>query len=152
MVVAAAALSVTLAACSAHDYNNKRTAGTILGAAGGAVAGAQFGKGDGRLAMTALGTLLGAYIGNEVGASLDRADQLYAQQALQQATTAPINQPVAWSNPQTNHRGVITPTREGRTQDGRVCREFRSTVIIDGQQQEAYGVACRDQTGRWQMM
>ena len=64
----------------------KQTGGTLLGAAGGGLAGAQIGSGTGRLAATAAGALLGALIGSEAGVSLDRADQLYYErQALNAA-------------------------------------------------------------------
>lgn len=77
----AAALVLGLSACAQPGGNgfgiSKSTGGAILGGAGGALAGSQFGGGKGKLATTALGTLLGAWIGSEAGASMDRADQNY---------------------------------------------------------------------------
>ena len=79
---------------------NKEGAGTLLGGAGGALAGAQFGKGSGKLGMVAIGTLLGAFAGNQVGQSLDKADAMYAQRNAQNALErAPSGQSVAWTNP-----------------------------------------------------
>ncbi|HZD25613.1 MAG TPA: glycine zipper 2TM domain-containing protein, partial [Alphaproteobacteria bacterium] len=82
-IVATAA--IFLAACENQQYGAKESVGTLLGAAGGAVAGAQFGKGTGRLAAVAAGTMLGAWLGNEVGKSLDRADKLAMQRSTQTA-------------------------------------------------------------------
>jgi surface antigen len=80
----AAALTVSLAACAQPGGDgfgiSKQTGGAVLGGAGGALAGSQFGKGKGQLATTALGTLLGAWLGSEAGTSLDRADRAYANQ------------------------------------------------------------------------
>lgn len=77
LIPAVAALG--LAACSTTGPGGgyKQPAGTLLGAAAGGLAGAQFGSGNGRLAATALGALAGAFVGNEVGGSLDRADAAY---------------------------------------------------------------------------
>ena len=84
VVVLAAVLAVTLSACAqpgGDGYGlSKRTGGAVLGGVGGALVGAQFGGGTGKLATTALGTLLGAWLGSEAGASMDRADQTYADQ------------------------------------------------------------------------
>jgi surface antigen len=131
---------------------NKTTGGTILGAVGGGLAGAQFGKGKGQLMTTAAGTLLGAFIGNQVGASLDRADVAYANKAEQQAATAPVGQQVRWNNPDNGHSGSITPVRDGTDNSGRYCREYQTTVTVNGQQQQAYGTACRQPDGSWQVV
>ena len=70
--------SVAVAACSTGPGGGyKQPAGTLLGAAGGGLAGAQIGSGTGNLAATASGALLGAAMGSEIGSSLDRADAAY---------------------------------------------------------------------------
>ncbi|OJX81407.1 RT0821/Lpp0805 family surface protein [Magnetospirillum sp. 64-120] len=149
--VSALVIVGALAACS-NDYGPKQTGGTVLGGIGGAVAGAQFGKGKGNLAMTALGTLLGAYIGSEVGKSLDRADQQYAMQAESKAHTAPVGQTISWNNPDSGNSGTYTPTRDGRDQSGNYCREYQTTVNIGGQSEQAYGTACRQPDGSWKVV
>ncbi|CAA7614709.1 RT0821/Lpp0805 family surface protein [Magnetospirillum sp. UT-4] len=140
-----------LAACS-NDTGPKQTGGAILGGIGGAVAGAQFGKGTGNLAMTALGTLLGAYAGSEVGKSLDKADRTYAGQAETRAHSAPVGQAITWNNPDSGHAGSYTPTRDGYDQAGNYCREYQSTVTIDGKTETAFGTACRQPDGSWKVV
>lgn len=140
-----------LSAC-ANDYGPKQTGGTILGGVGGAVAGAQFGKGKGNLAMTAIGTLLGAYMGSEVGKSLDKADQQYANQAESRAHAAPIGQSISWNNPDSGHSGTYTPVRDGNDSAGNYCREYQSTVNIGGQNERAFGTACRQPDGSWKVV
>ncbi len=137
------------AAPSTSTSSVKTTGGTILGAVGGGVAGAQFGQGQGRVAAAILGTVLGAFVGHEVGASLDRADALAAQQAAQQAYTAPVGQTITWNAPSTAHSGTITPTREGRDAQNNACREFKQTVVIDGKQTEVTSTACQKADGTW---
>lgn len=140
-----------LSAC--EGMGQKESAGTLIGAGTGAVVGAQVGEGQGRLVGVAVGTLLGALIGGEVGRSMDRADRLAAQQAYQEAQSAPIGNTITWDNPDNGHYGTVTPVRQG-TNDatGEYCREFQQTVTIGGQTQQAYGVACRQPDGSWRIV
>jgi surface antigen len=146
------ALAIGLSACNTTGMPIKQTVGALGGAAAGGLAGAQFGKGNGQLAMAAGGTLIGALLGSEVGKSLDRADTLAVGRASEQAYTAPIGQPITWSNPETGNYGSITPTREGRTQNGGYCREFTQTIYVGGRSQQATGRACQQPDGTWQIV
>ncbi len=145
-------MAVALLAACAEDVGPKQTGGTVLGAIGGGVAGAQFGHGSGKLAATAVGTLLGALIGSEVGKSLDHADQMYAQQAEQRAHAAPIGQQINWNNPDTGHSGSYLPMRDGTDAAGNYCREYQTTVTVGGQTQQAFGTACRQPDGTWKVV
>ncbi|MBX9635049.1 MAG: glycine zipper 2TM domain-containing protein [Magnetospirillum sp.] len=140
-----------LAGC-ANDYGPKQTGGAVLGGVGGAVAGAQFGKGTGNIAMTALGTLIGAFAGSEVGKSLDKSDRLYAQQAETRAHAVPVGQSISWNNPDSGHSGTYTPTRDGTDQAGNYCREYQTSVNIDGKVEKAFGTACRQPDGSWKVV
>ncbi|MBT7486513.1 MAG: glycine zipper 2TM domain-containing protein, partial [Rhodospirillales bacterium] len=59
-----------LSACQTNGVGPKQQFGTLAGAGLGALAGANMGKGRGRLATVALGALGGAYLGSEIGRSL----------------------------------------------------------------------------------
>lgn len=149
--VSVALLVLTLAACQTTG-GQKQTGGTLLGAGLGALAGSQIGSGSGKLVAVALGTLGGALVGNSVGQSLDRADQAYAARATQSAHVAPIGQPVAWRNPDSGHYGSVTPVREGNdTTTGAYCREYQQTVNVGGRTEQAYGTACRQPDGSWEI-
>ena len=147
----AAALGLTLVAC--EGAGQKETFGTIIGGAAGAVAGAQFGSGKGQLAATAAGALVGALVGREVGKSLDRADQLAmqdtAQRTLEEQPTGATSQ---WHNPDSGNSGTITPTRTFQKTDGQYCREYQQTITVGGELEEAYGTACRQPDGTWQIV
>lgn len=143
---------LVLAACG-NDVGQKQTVGTVLGGVGGAVLGSQVGGGSGRLVATAVGTLAGAMIGSEIGKSLDRADRLAIQQAEQQAYNAPVGQRIDWNNPDSGNYGSITPIRDGRhAQSSAYCREYETIVNIGGRQQSAYGTACQQPDGSWQVV
>ena len=149
-VIAAVVSVFVLGACTNYQERPRQTAGTLIGAAAGGLAGAQFGGGTGQLAATAAGVLLGGWLGSEIGASMDRTDKLYAQQAHQQALNS--GQRIQWNNPDSGHYGSVTPTRSGTdTRTGALCREFQSTVIIGGQQEQAHGTACQQTDGSWRI-
>jgi surface antigen len=88
-----------------------------------------------------------------VGRSLDKADLAYADRANQQAQSAPVGQPIRWSDPQTGHSGTITPVREVvDPATGSYCREFQQTVNIGGKTEQAFGTACRQPDGTWRVV
>ena len=146
------AVLAALGGCQNWQYGEKETAGTVIGGVGGAVLGSQVGHGSTRLVATAAGTLLGAWIGNSVGKSLDRADQQYATQTANSALERyPDGQASTWKNPNSGHSGSTTPTRTYQTADG-PCREYQTSVVIDGRTQTAYGTACRQPDGSWKVV
>jgi surface antigen len=151
-LVSLAAAALILTACTS-DAGQKETAGTVLGGVAGAVLGSQVGGGSGQIVATAVGTLAGALIGNEIGRSLDRADRLAMQQAEQQAHTAPVGERIVWNNPDSGHSGSVTPIRDGRdSQSNAYCREYQTTVMIDGREQKAFGTACQQPDGSWKVI
>jgi hypothetical protein len=49
--------------------------------------------------------------------------------------------------------GIYTPIREGRTRDGRFCREYQGAVTkADGEQINGFGSARRNPNGSWQVI
>ena len=152
MLVVAVLIAFTTAACDGSQYGTKQTIGALGGAAAGGLLGAQIGGGSGQLAATAAGALLGALVGSEIGRSMDEVDRMRAEQAYGQAQDAPIGETIAWDNPDTGNYGSVTPTKQGtKASTGEYCREFQQTVVIGGQQEDAYGVACRQPDGSWEI-
>jgi len=152
-LLAAIAIMALTAACAQNgQFGKKQTIGGLGGAALGGWAGSTIGGGTGKLAATAAGVLIGALIGSEIGRGLDKVDEQKAQQAYTQATTAPVGQTISWSNPDTGNYGSVKPTKEGtKSSSGEYCREFQQTVVIGGKTEEAYGVACRQPDGQWEI-
>ena len=145
------ALVLALGACDTTG-GTKQTLGTIGGGAAGALLGSQFGHGTGKLAMVGLGALGGALLGGSIGKSLDSADRNAAQHAEERAYQAPIGETINWNNPQSGNRGTITPTRDGYSSGGSYCREFEQSIFVGGQQEHAYGTACRQPDGSWKIV
>lgn len=145
-------LALALTACSSKDQGDKQTVGTLLGAGLGALAGSQIGGGKGKLASVAVGALAGAWLGGEAGKSLDKADKAYAQRTAQDALEYNrTNQTSAWNNPDSKASGTFTPTRTFQTADGGNCREYETSVVIDGKTEKATGTACRQPDGSWRV-
>ncbi|MBL6932342.1 MAG: glycine zipper 2TM domain-containing protein [Rhodospirillales bacterium] len=146
-----AALAVlVLAACA--EGQEKQTFGAIVGAGVGALVGSQIGSGNGRLASIAVGTLGGAWLGSEAGKSLDEADKLKAMQTAQ--NTLEFNQSgqtSSWNNPDTGNSGTYTPTNTYQSA-GKDCRDFESSVTVDGKTEPATGRACREEDGTWKII
>jgi len=140
-------LAVAVLALGACE--TKRETGTLVGAAGGAVVGSLFGSGTGQILAIGAGAVVGGILGNRVGNYMDEKDKLEAQAAMNRAQSAPVGQPVAWNNPDSGARGTVTPTREGKNQQGHDCREFKHTVTKNGETREDTGIACRNPDGTW---
>ncbi len=99
-----------------------------------------------------MGVFIGALIGSEIGRYMDDVDRLSATRANYQAQTAPMGTKITWNNPRSNNSGSITPMREGQSESGKYCREFYQTISIGNRTEEAYGVACRQPDGSWQIV
>jgi len=141
-----------LAAC-APGQGPKQALGTVVGAVGGAALGNKVGKGSGRTAAIAAGALIGSMIGSQIGRELDEADRLKAEQAtqgaLERSRTGDVSE---WSNPDSGNSGWVMPTRTWRQETGAYCREFQTGVTIGGQEETAYGTACRQPDGSWRIV
>ena len=148
-IITIALIALTLTACGpGNRRGGNEVGGTLIGAAVGGLLGSQFGKGSGQLAMTALGVLAGAAIGNHIGQTMDAQDAAYTRNTLERT---PTGQSVAWNNPDTGYQHRVTPTRTVMQGSGQPCREFTHTVMIGGQPKQAYGTACRQADGSWQI-
>ena len=126
---------------------NRDVVGAIFGGAAGAAVGSRFGKGDGKTAATIGGAILGALIGGNIGRAMDQADQSCIGQVLERAETG---RPVAWRNPDNGSDYQVTPTRTYQSRSGQYCREYTTSVVIDGRTQRAHGTACRQPDGSWE--
>jgi surface antigen len=152
-IAAICLISLGLAACETNQYGKKQSAGAVIGSIAGGILGAQVGKGSGKAAAAAAGAVLGLYLGSEVGKTLDRADKLYASQTANRAFESnPVGQSSGWKNPDSGNSGSFTPTRTVLQSNGEPCRDYETTVTIDGRTETAYGRACRSADGSWRIV
>lgn len=142
-----------LQACTGPSGMNKQGGGTLIGGATGALLGAQFGKGDGKLVAVGAGALLGALLGGAIGAGMDEQDKKLAELSTQKALeSAPANSNVGWHNPDNGHYGYVKPHKAYRNSYGQNCRGYTQSVVIEGKLQEVTGTACRTSNGQWKIV
>lgn len=141
-----------LQGCAGDGGMNKQGAGTLIGGVAGGLLGSRFGKGGGALLATGVGALGGALIGSAIGKSMDDQDrrilELSSQKALE---TSPSGSSVEWRNPDSGNYGTVTPSRAYKNNSGQYCREYTQVIVVGGKQEKAYGQACRQPDGSWQI-
>lgn len=145
-----ALIGLLTAGCATIEQNPKMTIGALGGATlGGLIAAAAGGNAMVIAASAVGGMLLGGLVGN----LLDERDNRLAAEAAQKALeTTPTGNAVSWNNPNSGHSGTVTPTRTYQTADGTYCREYQTTVSIDGKKEKGYGTACRQPDGSWKIV
>lgn len=140
-------LSIALVGCDPQGELNHEDVGALTGSVLGGVLGAQV-HGHGRTAAIIGGTLLGGYMGGNVGRSMDDVDRMKLAHSLEY--TQP-HKSAHWVNEK--HGKDVTVTMEDNYRHhGRLCRRFKTLVIIDHREQQAYGKACRRPNGQWQII
>ncbi len=65
------------------------------------------------------------------------------------ATEARVGEKIVWNTG--DAQGYVVTTREGRNESGRTCREFQQSVTISGETEQAYGTACLQPDGSWEI-
>ncbi len=150
--VCLAVSQVVSAECQQDETGGGELFGTLVGAALGGLVGSQIGGGTGNKVAIGAGVLAGGYLGNKVGQSLDCQDQQYHYDTTQNALeTQKTGTTSTWVNPDSGHKGEVTPTKTYTSADGTACREFTQTIYVDGEYEEVQGTACRQEDGTWQV-
>ncbi|MBY0501262.1 MAG: glycine zipper 2TM domain-containing protein [Alphaproteobacteria bacterium] len=146
------ASSLLVATLATGCENPKQAIGTLGGGALGAWAGSTIGSGRGQIVATAVGAVAGALAGGYIGQQLDQADRAKAERTYQSALeSSPVGKTAQWRNPDSGNYGTITPVKTYQGPQG-YCREFQQTVTIGGRTERAYGTACRQPDGSWQLI
>ena len=136
-----------------QQAGQKETLGAITGAVLGGFLGSKVGGGEGQLWATGAGAIIGALAGSSVGRSLDNTDRLMmertSQASLEHTKTGATS---TWANPDSGHSGSVTPTKTYQSNNGDYCREYEQIVTVSGEEQKAYGTACRQADGSWRVV
>src|SRR3990167_187884 len=142
---ATAILVAVLAGCTpGHNIPGA----TVAGAAAGGLLGAAFFHGEGAWIGILGGALIGGIVGNEVGKYMDRQDEINMQNAI---VNTPVGEEASWTNERRDVTYTVRPIRNYHSR-GRYCREYQTRVKIGGQWRNAYGKACRQPDGSWQVI
>lgn len=150
VVVVGLLFAILATGCAEMQANPKTTIGAV---GGGTVGGLIAAAAGGNSAAVAAGVIGGILVGGLVGNLLDDRDKRLAAEAAHRAfETTPSGKPVAWRNPDSGHSGTVTPTRTYQTAKGTYCRQYQTTVLIDGKRERATGTACRQPDGHWRIV
>ncbi len=139
------ASALALAGCQGM---RKEDTGALAGAAVGGAVGHNFGSGTGKALATFAGAVLGAFAGSNIGRRLDMYDEQQAQRVLEYNETGAAT---TWENPDSGKQVTFVPTETYQRDNGQYCREYRTQVEVGNQVEEAYGTACRQPDGSWQI-
>jgi surface antigen len=174
--LAAAALFVTAAFAAPSHADDTNLGGVVIGGAIGGLLGSTLGKGRGRLVATATGALVGSmfskhlaqgqrgYVsrpaprpvyhhqrrGHRKAHRHHRRDRRHAYRSRNHGNhnsrvvyVCPVTPPVT---------DTVQITTVYDTASGRYYREYQREVIINGQPVAAYGRACQQPDGSWQII
>ena len=131
---------------------SKKDVGAISGMiVGGKIANDLAPEGKHKPLATVLGAFIGGAIGQSIGEGLDEVDRMMASGAYTQALEkTPSNESVDWANPDSGNSGSFTPVRTYQANNS-YCREYNQEVVIGGYSESAFGTACRQPDGSWQI-
>ncbi len=83
-------------------------------------------------------------------ALLSNNDHYRQEQALQNALEYnKTGNHTPWVNPETGHRGRVTPTLTYKNSAGQDCRKYQRSLSIDGRAAIGHGTRCRTRNGVW---
>lgn len=74
--------------------------------------------------------------------------KLLVDTAREALDKAPVDTPVAWSNPKTDNSGAATILATS-TKNGQVCKTLKVDTQAKGMKESMRYVACRQADGRW---
>ncbi len=154
MTGVAAALALTVTGCTASgslDRDDKLAIGAVGGAVVGGLLGYElFGSGSGQLIGLAVGAAGGAVGGYYLADRMTQADKRAMESSAYDALTnkAP-GEGVSWVNPDSGNSGNVVSTRTFMAADGRLCRDYKTTVNVSGETVETVQTACRTDQGDW---
>lgn len=127
----------------------KQAGSVAAGAVVGGLVGNMFGSGSGRVLMTAAGAVAGGFIGDRLFKRHAKSE--YEKDAARHAlNNSASGQEVKWTDPRTQESGYFVALNTKRMSDGRVCRDFKRGLSVDGASvDETTGTACKKPDGQW---
>lgn len=145
-------LVLSVSACSWNDSRTE-TMGTVVGGIVGGIVGSKVGKGTGRNVAIVIGATLGAMWGQDIAKKLTSTDKIFSKRTTED--TLEYGKPgekATWSNPDSGNSGTITPDQVYANDKGKNCRQFETTVTVEGNERTANGTACKLDSGEWQVV
>lgn len=140
-----ALFSLSLTGCAP---GNNTGGATVAGAAAGGLLGAAAVGGNNAWLGALGGAVVGGIVGNQIGRYMDRQDRANMRRAV---INTPLGKQASWTNQHSDITYTVRPIRNYHD-EGRYCREYRTTIEINGKPRKAYGNACRQPDGSWKIV
>lgn len=145
-------LVLSVGACS---WNEKRTEtmGGVLGGIFGGIAGSKMGSGTGQNMAIIIGATLGTMWGQDLAKGMTDVDKVYSERTTKD--TLEYGKPgerTTWSNPDSGNSGTVSVNETYANDKGEDCRQFETTVNVEGEDRTTSGTACRTSDGEWQIV
>ena len=154
-------MALSIAGCANENMSREELLGTAAGAAAGGFIGYSiggFGLGVGSDSVVnslfaTVGTAAGGYAGYHTTRALMGSDLAeYKRTAVKGLAQANDGQVLDWKNNETGNSGIFRTVGSFRMNDGRLCRQYRTTVSYDKNVRSGVGIACRQPNGHWQVI
>jgi surface antigen len=178
VILAVVILAVTGCATGENDGSPFEQPGLAPGAAiGGFTGAAAGGTASWGAGGMILGSLFGSYLGQRVAEEEGSGRQVggpirlgpveicfqnacvaeedsyrYAESTYESFLNEPVGSRTSWENPATGSHGTTTITREFTRADGTRCKEFTQRVVLNAEQRDVDGAACRAGDGTWNVV
>tara|TARA_R110002049_G_scaffold147342_1_gene310050 strand:+ start:16474 stop:17055 length:582 start_codon:yes stop_codon:yes gene_type:complete len=82
--------------------------------------------------------------------NLNEQQQREHEAAQVKATNMKVGETIVWN--EAGASGSVTVVRDGTSTSGRYCREYQQNVTIGGKTESAYGTACMQADGTWEVV
>ena len=144
-----------LTACASRPEQeseaNFRAKSAITGAVVGSFIGYASGGGGNTSAVASIVVGgLGAYAGTMMADNLNQWDRQKMREAtFQSLASAHTGEPTYWESEYTSNYGKITPTRTYLDDNGRLCRDYKAHMNVDGKPVSGVETACLNGAGNW---
>jgi len=88
--------------------------------------------------------------GKVVGGQLNDTDRVLYQKMLEKDLSGSrLGDVISWENPETGHSGITRTIQIFTGANNRLCRRFRSTIVLESKFLTGEGVACKQPHGKW---
>lgn len=165
--VAVLLAATTLTVPSPARADGNAAVGTIFGGVVGGLIGNSLGHGRDRGIATAGGAVLGAMVGNSIGRSADARSYGYGGYGGGYGYSGGYGYRAGYGGyddddededgprayyapPPVAYAPAYAEPRYAPVAQQGYCREYSTTIVVDGRTQPAYGTACLQPDGTWQ--
>jgi len=128
--------------------------GMLLGALIGGLIGSQVGKGRGQIVGAVVGAAAAGLIGKMAGGMFCKMNEqertAYSEARDEVLREVPVNETVAWANPDSDVAAKFTPKREYENSEGETCKLLDEDVTVRSESGQSETLYCLDpKTDEW---